>query len=32
VAGHAGRDKVVELDRLALGEAERRLSGGEDGR
>jgi uncharacterized protein (TIGR00251 family) len=26
VAGHAARDKVVELDRLSLAEAERRLS------
>ena len=25
VAGHAGRDKVVEVDGLAPGEAERRL-------
>jgi hypothetical protein len=32
VAGHAARDKVVELDRLSLGEAERRLSSPEEWR
>lgn len=30
VSGHAGRDKVVELEGLSLEEAERRLSSGKD--
>lgn len=30
VSGHTARDKLVELDRLSLEEAERRLSSGEE--
>lgn len=30
VSGHASRDKIVEIDGLAVGEAERRLSSGKD--
>jgi len=30
VSGHASRDKLVEIDGLTVGEAERRLSGKED--
>ena len=30
VAGHAARDKIVELDRLPLEEAERLLASGKD--
>ena len=30
VSGHASRDKLVEVDGLTVGEAERRLSSGKD--
>jgi uncharacterized protein YggU (UPF0235/DUF167 family) len=30
VSGHASRDKLVEIDGLTVGEAERRLSSGKD--
>ena len=30
VSGHASRDKLVEVDGLTVGEAERRLSGKDD--
>ena len=30
VSGHASRDKLVEIDGLTVGEAERRLSGKDD--
>jgi hypothetical protein len=30
VSGHTARDKIVELDRLSLEEAERLLSSGEE--
>ena len=32
VSGHTARDKIVEVDRLALDEVERRLSSREEGR